>query len=63
VLVLRRGFDPVPHLLPPGGGALVAALGQGETLAAAIDAGGEGFDAGAALGLMLAAGAIVEISE
>ena len=53
----------MPHLLPPGGGALVAALGQGETLAAAIDAGGEGFDAGAALGLMLAAGAIVEISE
>lgn len=63
VLVVRRGFDPVPHLLPPGGGAFVAALMARVRLAEAIDAGGEGFEAGAALGLLIAAGAIAEVSE
>lgn len=63
VLVLRPGFDPVPHLLAPGGGAFVAALAQGRTLAEAIDLAGDGFDAGAALGLLLAQGAIVEVLE
>ena len=63
VLVLRPGFDPVPHLLAAGGGAFVAALGQGRTLAEAIDLAGEGFEAGAGLGLLLAQGAIVEVLE
>jgi hypothetical protein len=63
VLVLRRGFDPEPHLLPFGGGDFVAALGQGQTLGAAIDAGGDGFDAGAVLGLLLGQEAIAEVME
>lgn len=60
VLVLRRGFDPEPHLLAPGGGTFVAALLAGETLAAAIDAAGAGFDAGGTLGILLAQGAVAE---
>ncbi|WP_225027045.1 HvfC/BufC N-terminal domain-containing protein [Xinfangfangia pollutisoli] len=65
VLVLRAGFDPEPHLLPPGGGAMLAALIGGATLGAAMDAGGEGCDAAAVLGLLLAQGAVagVECAE
>lgn len=61
VLVLRAGFDPEPHLLGPGGAGLVAALGRGLPLAEAIDAGGEGLDAGAVLGLLIGQGAIAEV--
>lgn len=60
VLVLRRQFDPVPHLLGPGGGAMVAALLAGQTVGDAIGAGGEALDAGAVLGLLLAQGAVAE---
>lgn len=61
VLVLRRGFDPEPHLLPQGGAEFVAALGKGESLSAAMDAAGE--VAGAVLALLVAQGAIAEILE
>lgn len=61
VLVLRQGFDPVGHVLPARGAEFIAALGRGMTLAEAIDAGGEGFEAGAVLGLILAQGAVVEV--
>ncbi len=61
VLVLRAGFDPEPHLLPPGGTAFVAALQAGLPLEAALEAGGEG--AGAVLALLLRAGAMVEGRE
>lgn len=61
VVVLRAGFDPVPHLLPPGGGAFLAALLAGEPLGAAIDAGGPNFEAGPVLGLFLTQGAVVEV--
>jgi hypothetical protein len=63
VVVLRAGFDPMPHLLPTGGGAFVAALLAGQSLGAAIDAAGPGFDAGAALGLLLAQGAVAEVGK
>lgn len=63
VVVLRLGFDPEVRVLPPGGGAFLAALGKGARLEAAIDAGGAGFDAGAALGMVLAAGAVEGIEE
>jgi hypothetical protein len=63
VLVLRAGFDPVPHLLAPGGGALVAALMAGQALGAAIEAAGPGCDAGAVLGLILAQGAVTRVEE
>jgi hypothetical protein len=61
VLVLRQGFDPVGHVLPAGGAEFIAALGRGMTLAEAIDAGGDGFEASAVLGLILAQGAVAEV--
>ncbi len=36
-IILRPGFDPTLHLLPPGGAAFVKALKSGETLAVAIE--------------------------
>ena len=36
-LILRPGFDPELHLLPPGGAAFVVALQLGKTLAAAVE--------------------------
>jgi hypothetical protein len=36
-VILRPGFDPELHLLPPGGATFVKALQSGETLAAALD--------------------------
>ncbi|KMK67907.1 DNA-binding domain-containing protein [Puniceibacterium sp. IMCC21224] len=60
-VILRPEFDPEPHLLPPGGAALVAALGQGAPLGGALDAAGDDFDPGATLGLLLANGAITHI--
>ncbi|MGR3270777.1 DUF2063 domain-containing protein [Thalassococcus profundi] len=61
VVILRPAFDPEPHLLPPGGGAFVAALLTGAPLARSIDAAGNGFDLSAALSLLLAQGAITDI--
>ena len=64
VLILRPEFDPEPHLLPPGGGALVAALQIGRTLGDAYDAAtGEDpeFDLGASLTVLLAGGAITSL--
>jgi hypothetical protein len=63
VLVGRPGMDPAPWLLPPGGADFVAALAAGQTLGAALEAAGEGFDAGAALQALLAAGAMTTITE
>lgn len=60
-LVLRAGFDPAPHLLPPGGGAFVEALMRGCLLEAAMDAGGDGLDAEAVLALLISQGAIAEV--
>lgn len=61
VAVLRPAFDPEPVLLPPGGAAFLRALLAGERLDAAHDAGlaeASGFDMGALLGRLLAAGAV-----
>lgn len=63
VLVLRQGFDPAPNLLLPGGGAFVSALLAGQALGHAIEAGGDGFDAGAALGLLLAQDAVLGVER
>lgn len=63
VLVLRADMDPVPHLLPPGGGAFVAALARA-TLGEAYDAAAAeapGFDLAGGLSLLISAGAITEI--
>ena len=64
VLVLRPAFDPIPHLVPRGGGAFIAALAAGQTLQDAADAASAtpGFDLGATLGLLLQGRAIRTIT-
>lgn len=56
VLILRQGFDPLPHLLPAGGADLVAALAAGQTLGAAAETLPEGTDLIATLALLLRGG-------
>ena len=61
VVVLRREFDPRPHLLPQGGGAFLASLLSGATLAEAMrDI--SSIDLAAVLTLLIDGNAIVEIS-
>ncbi|MEM6636697.1 MAG: DNA-binding domain-containing protein [Pseudomonadota bacterium] len=63
-LIARAEFDPEPHLLPPGGGAFLAALSDGATLGEAADAGAKSapaFDLSATLGVLLASGALEDI--
>lgn len=62
VVVMRPGFDPVPHLLPPGTDAFLASLLDGGSFAAAIDAAGEGHDLTATLSLLISGGAICGLS-
>ena len=64
VVILRPGFYPEPHLLPPGGAACIAALMAGATLGEAHDAGlaeTPEFDLAQVLSLLLAGGAICAI--
>ena len=63
VLVLRPDLDPAPHLLPPGGGALVAALLAGATLAEALAAAGPALDLSAVLTLLLDGRAMTGMSS
>lgn len=58
VLIARPGFDPVVTVLPPGGGALVAALARGLPLGTALAAAPPGHDLATTLGALLAGGAI-----
>lgn len=62
-LIMRPEFDPVPHLLPNGGAAFVAALQAGAPVGTALDAAGNGFEFAALLGLLLGGGAIIELDE
>lgn len=57
VLILRPDFDPIPHLLPAGAAGFIAALGRGETVAAALEA-APAFDLTATLSLLLSGGAL-----
>ncbi|MFD3189523.1 putative DNA-binding domain-containing protein [Sedimentitalea sp. HM32M-2] len=64
VVITRPEFDPEPHLLPPGGAALIAALGAGSTLTAALDdaqAKAADFDLTATLSLLLAGQALTSL--
>ena len=54
MVVLRPGFDPEPHLLPPGAADFIAALTGGHTLAQALTAAGDSFDLTPVLSLLLA---------
>lgn len=60
VLIVRPDYDPVPERLPEGAAPFVATLMAGETVGAALDAGGE-FDLTATLGLLIGARAITAI--
>ncbi|TAG13863.1 MAG: DUF2063 domain-containing protein [Rhodobacterales bacterium] len=62
-LVLRPAFDPLPHRLPPGGGAFVAALLAGQTLGQAVDAAGSELDLPSILSLLIAGRAIVGVTK
>lgn len=59
-LILRPAFDPEPHLLPPAGAAVIAALSDARTLGDALSLAPED-EAGSVLGLLLSGQAIVEI--
>ena len=63
VLVLRPGFDPEPHALPPGSAPVIAALLAGRTLGAALELAGPGTDLPAALALLFGQGAITRLTR
>lgn len=60
VLVVRPDYDPDPRRLPEGAGGFVASLMAGATVGEALDRAGP-FDLTATLGLLIGAGAIVDI--
>jgi hypothetical protein len=62
-LVLRPGFDAVPHLMPPHGADFIAALHAGNTVGQALEQAGENFDITALLGLLIQGGAITGLDE
>jgi hypothetical protein len=63
VVVLRPGYDPLPHRLPPGGADFVAALAEARTVAGAMGAAGPGHPLAETLGLLIAGGAIIAIHD
>ncbi len=65
-LILRPDLDPEPHLLPPGGGAFVAALLDETTLANAIEAAtteAPAFDLSAMLALLITNNALTDLKD
>jgi len=65
VLITRPEFDPLPHLLPAGGAAWIAALSQGETIGAALEtalADTPDFDLAVSLALLLQGGAVTSLN-
>lgn len=63
VIVVRPDLDPEPRLLPPGGGALVAGLIEGQTLGDAAASAGEDADLAGTLALLIGTNSIVGITE
>lgn len=63
ILVLRPGFDPQPHALPPGGAGFVAALLAGRSLGEAMDAAGSGHPLAETWTLLLTGGALTALEE
>ncbi|UYV36070.1 putative DNA-binding domain-containing protein [Rhodobacteraceae bacterium D3-12] len=65
VLVTRPDYDPLPRLLPAGGGTFIAALLSGETLGSAAAAATEttpDFDLSALLSLLLQDNALADVT-
>ncbi|KUP94471.1 HvfC/BufC N-terminal domain-containing protein [Tritonibacter horizontis] len=66
VLITRPDYDPVPHLLPPGGATWIAALMAGETLAQATETASRmqpDFDLSAPLALLIEGAALIDLSQ
>ena len=66
VLITRAEFDPIPQLLPSGGGDWIEALISGQTIGDAFNTAlltTPDFDLGATLGLMLQGGAIDHLDQ
>lgn len=66
VLILRPAYDPVPHLLPPGGATFLGALTAGASFGAALTKATEAvadFDLSPVLSLLIEGQAIAEIKE
>jgi hypothetical protein len=61
VAVLRTELDPEPVLLPPGGGAFLAALMAGATLGEALDTAPEEFDLPKFLSVLIGGKVITDI--
>ncbi|WP_238364771.1 DNA-binding domain-containing protein [Mesobacterium pallidum] len=62
VMIGRPDLDPAPWLLPPGGADAIAALRSGARVETALQGGGE-TDLAGLFTCLLAAGAIVHVSE
>jgi hypothetical protein len=62
VVILRPGFDPQPHPLPPGGGRLLAALLAGQTLRQALSDAPTDFNLTAVFTLLLHGNGLVSLT-
>ena len=66
VLIARPELDPTPYLLPPGGGAFLADLMEGQTFGAAMDAAvtdHEAFDLTQVLTLLIETQALTKLGD
>lgn len=62
ILITRRGYDPVAHFVERDSARCIAALMEGQSLAAAMALGGETLDLGATLALFFSEAAIISIN-
>lgn len=62
VIILRPGFDPVPHPLPAGGGPFIGALLQGQSLGQALSSAPRTLDLTSVLTLLLHGNGLVSLT-
>lgn len=62
VVILRGGFDPLPHPLAPGAAGFLAALLEGQSLGQALNRAPQGFDLTAVLTLLLQGNGLVSLT-
>ena len=64
VLITRPEYDPMPHVLPAGGGLFLSLAQEGQTVGAALEATSEAapdFDFSALLSLLLTHCALIDL--